>query len=768
MGVEVEHQFFAVAEDEIGGRHGGKRSPGPRPRAGTGARPGAPGALSQALIRVGRVEPERVLDGLNEQQRAAVTTSTTPLCILAGAGSGKTRVLTRRIAHRALTGEHDPRHVLALTFTRKAAGELSSRLRRLGLRDSVAAGTFHAVAYAQLRARWADRGIRPPDLLDRKVGFVARLLPRSAGPAGRAGVLDVVTEIEWAKARALRPDDYFAEAQRLHRRAPLPQKEMAAVFERYEDEKRNKRLVDFDDLLRLCRRDLLEDKEFAQAQRWRFQHVFVDEFQDVNPLQRSLLEAWVGGRDDLCVVGDPNQAIYAWNGADPTALTGFLDRYPAGEVIRLTENYRSSPEILAVANAVLAGGALEGEGSTADAADAALGANRPSGPLPTIHAHADDATEARAIARAVRDHHRPGARWSAQAVLCRTNAQAALIEQALHRAGIPFRVRGGGNLLDQPEVQTALRDIQRHQGEFAVAITDLETTAARLAGGTGTGTGTGDGPPDESDDDDQHADDRSGNLTALARMARDFAAVDTRPTGAGFVAWLTATTRADQPDGRGDAVEIATFHAAKGLEWSIVHLAGVEQGLVPIGRAKTPDALAEERRLFYVAVTRAEQQLHCTWAESRTFGDRSAERTRSPYLDEVEAACRALSDGQAPVDWTVYLAAQRATLPTPSTGPGAARSDSGRGRGLRRTPLASELDDAALITFDALKAWRARQARAAAVPPFAIFQDRVLVDVAANRPTTRDELLAVAGIGQVKVQRFGDAILGIVADHEAS
>src|SRR4051812_8115718 len=312
-----------------------------------------------------------ILHGLNAAQRQAVTTSTTPLCILAGAGSGKTRVLTRRIAYRALTGDHDPRHVLALTFTRKAAGELSGRLGQLGLRDRVAAGTFHAVAYAQLRSRWAEAGIRPPDLLERKAGFVARLLPSSgaagsSAQAGRAQVLDVVTEIEWAKARALDPDQYFEEVQRLRRRPPLPQRDMTELFRRYEDEKRAQRKVDFDDLLRLCRRDLLEDKAFAQTQRWRFQHVFVDEFQDVNPLQRGLLEAWVGGRDDLCVVGDPNQAIYTWNGADPTALLGFLDRYPAGEVLRLTDNYRSSPQILAVANAILAAPATGVAGVGAD------------------------------------------------------------------------------------------------------------------------------------------------------------------------------------------------------------------------------------------------------------------------------------------------------------------------------------------------------------------------------------------------------------------
>jgi DNA helicase II / ATP-dependent DNA helicase PcrA len=690
------------------------------------------------------VDADRVLDGLNDEQRRAVTTPTTPLCILAGAGSGKTRVLTRRIAHRALTGEHDPRHVLALTFTRKAAGELSNRLRQLGLRDSVAAGTFHSVAYAQLRARWAERGIRPPDLLERKVGFVARLLPKSPGSSGRAGkaaVLDVVTEIEWAKARALDPDSYFDEVQRLHRRAPLPQREMAAVFRRYEDEKRTQRKVDFDDLLRLCRRDLLEDRDFAQAQRWRFQHVFVDEFQDVNPLQRGLLEAWVGGRDDLCVVGDPNQAIYTWNGADPTALTGFRDRYPGGEVIRLVENYRSSPQILAVANAVLAG--------AADVTDSALRPNRPDGPLPTIRSLADDTSEAQAIARTVRDHHGPGARWSAQAVLCRTNAQTALIERALHQAGIPFRVRGGGSLLDQAEVQAALGDLQRHHGDFAAAITDLETAAARMASGDVRSPDLVSGDGEEGEDSpnaDQYADGRSGNLAALARLARDFAAVDSRPTGVGFVAWLTAATRADQPDGHGDAVEIATFHAAKGLEWPIVHLAGIEQGLVPIGHADGADELAEERRLFYVATTRAERELHLTWAELRTFASRTVSRTRSPYLDQVESACRALQSGEVPADPMPFLSTYRST----------------------RTTGRHDLDEAGTATLDALKAWRGLQARAAAVPPNAIFHDRVLVDVAAARPSSHAELLAVAGIGEIKVQRFGDAILGIVAEHGAS
>ncbi len=591
------------------------------------------------------MDAQQVLDGLNPTQREAVTCPTTPLAILAGAGTGKTRVLTRRIAYRALAGEHDPRHVLALTFTRKAAGELSSRLRRLGLRDQVVAGTFHSVAYAQLRARWADRGVRPPELLDRKLGFVIRLL----SGAQRSSALDIVGEIEWAKARDIEPDEYGAEAHRLGRRAPLAYRDMAEVYQRYEQEKHRRRMVDFDDLLRLCRRDLREDRDFAKAQQWRYQHLFVDEFQDVNPLQRSLLDAWVGGRRDLCVVGDPNQAIYGWNGADPGALAGFADDHPGAETIQLSDNYRSSPQILAVANAVLAGGIIDHPPG--------LRANRPDGPIPDVVTYPDDQAEANGIARSLRDHHRPGGSWSTQAVLCRTNAQVAVIEQALHGTSIPFRVRGGSGLLDQPEVKAALRDLQQHPGDLSAALTDLASTESGFPG------------LDDEDEAAPAADSRAANLEALARLGRDYLAIESRPSTTGFVSWLGETARSDQPDRQGDAVELATFHAAKGLEWPVVHLAGIEQGLVPIGHARTDDDLDEERRLFYVAITRAEQELRLTWAQTRTFGERTATRTASPYLDEVEAATDALRQGIVPADWSAHLAAQRAGLRLESARP---------------------------------------------------------------------------------------------------
>jgi DNA helicase-2/ATP-dependent DNA helicase PcrA len=690
------------------------------------------------------VDPDALLDGLNEAQHAAVTSAAAPLCILAGAGSGKTRVLTRRIAWRAATGELDPRHVLALTFTRKAAGELTQRLRALGLRDQVAAGTFHSVAYAQLRSRWADRGIEPPTLLDRKVGFVARLLPpnRSNVPA-----VDVVSEIEWAKARLVSPERYPEEAERAGRRPPMGADDVARVYARYEEARRRARMVDFDDLLRLCARDMAADPEFAAGQRWRFQHLFVDEFQDVNPLQQALLDTWLGDRLDLCVVGDPNQAIYAWNGADARLLRLFPKRYPSAEVVRLSVNYRSSPQILAVANAVLSGG---GRGVDRDGV---LLATRPEGPIPQVTSFEDDKAEARGVARAVRDHHNPGSAWSSQAILVRTNAQVALLEEALHDAGIPFRVRGGAALLDQPEIKAALRTLQRRNDGFTQALADLDAAAA---------------DPDEGDCD--KGEERRANLAALVRLGHDYAAIEPSPSIPGFLSWLRAATRADQPDRQGDAVEIATLHAAKGLEWPVVHLAGLEQGLVPIGHARTGEALAEELRLFYVALTRAEREVRLTWAAQRTYGTRAMNRERSPYLDTVLAACAALRSGADPAEVSkgVGVLGGGAAARRPDLGSARrsrSRPDLPRAQG---APAPSQLDDDAKALFDALKEWRTAKARAAAMPPYVICNDRTLLEIAARRPRTTTALLAVHGLGEVKVSRFGPELLALVGEHTSA
>jgi DNA helicase-2/ATP-dependent DNA helicase PcrA len=346
-------------------------------------------------------DADGLLADLDDDQREAVTTDAAPLAILAGAGAGKTRVLTRRIAWRARTGRLDPQHVLAVTFTRKAAGELEGRLRRLGIGTRVTAGTMHAVALAQLRRRAAERGRAIPAVLARK----ARVLVPLIGPRGAAAAVaaaDVAAEIEWAKARLVGPDGYTAAAALAGRKPPRPVSEVADLYARYEREKRRRRLVDFDDLLWSCADALERDAEFAVAQRWRFRHLFVDEFQDLTPAQARLLRAWLGDRDDLCVVGDPDQAIYAFAGADAAHLTGFARRFGGGQVVRLGRNHRSTPEVLAVAEAVLADGARSRPPRSA---------TRPSGPLPVVTVYDTDVAEAAGVAAEARDAHGPHVPW---------------------------------------------------------------------------------------------------------------------------------------------------------------------------------------------------------------------------------------------------------------------------------------------------------------------------------------------------------------------
>ncbi len=689
----------------------------------------------------------RLLAGLNEEQRRAVTDPSRHLRVLAGAGSGKTRVLTHRIAHRSAVLDLAPERTLAVTFTRKAAGELRDRLRRLLPGASVHAGTFHAIAYAQLRQRWQDRGVRPPELLDRKLGFLARLVPRSSSNSTLA--LDVLAEIEWASARALRPDGYPAAAAAARRRPPLPAEQIVGIWESFVERKRQRRLVDFDDLIRLAARDLAADPEYAAARRWRFRHLFVDEFQDVNPLQFELLRQWVGSSSDLCVVGDPNQAIYAWNGADAEYLERFAEFFPGAGSVTLADNYRSTPQILAAANAVLA---------TGPRAVVPLVPHRPPGPVPSISAHDDEVAEARAVARALRDGHRPGVPWSQQAVLVRTNAQTAAVAEALGAAGIPHHVRGAGSLLEQPEVRAALDGVRRAPS-LEVAIADLESEvvrrgAARTADGDDTAEGedtaggedTGARRGTATSDVAPELDERAANVAELVRLGREYQALEPTADLPGFLAWLTSTLRNEDGAGR-DRVEIVTFHAAKGLEWATVHVAGLEVGLVPIHHAQDePAAIDEERRLLYVALTRAREELHCHWARRRSFGSRSSRRSPSPWLEPIATTTGARA---AEVDRTrgTRRAADARRLVRP--------------RGDR--PAADELGAEDQAVFEALRAWRLERARGADVPAYVIFNDAVLREVARRRPTDRAALLTVPGIGPVKVERFGDELLAIVS-----
>ena len=654
-------------------------------------------------------DADGLLAGLNDEQLHAVTTDALPLAIKAGAGSGKTRVLTRRIAWRSLTGRTDPQRVLALTFTRKAASQLRSRLRVLGLRDQVAAGTFHSVAYAQLRTYWRERDQREPDLLDRKYGFSTPLLPRDRRSS--TDVLDVVSEIEWAKARRIPPEAYAGRAEALGRTPPMAPSTIGRIYREYEDLKAEKRMVDFDDLLDHCARALRGDRAFGDAQRWRFRHLYVDEFQDVNPLQFALLSAWLTTSDDLCVVGDPDQAVYGWNGADADHLNRFDTHFQGATVVDLRQNYRSTPQVLRTAAAALRG-------------REPMRANRPSGPPPTVTVHADDRAEAAGVARRVRDSRGPNGSWSRQAVLVRTNAQAEVIVGALREANIPVRTRAGSGLLDRPDVKGALRSLSRSNRPLADHLGDLRPEA------------------DDNAHDDEAAPQNTERSVAFARLrtlADEFLSIDSSGTASGFEAWVRSQARAADDDST-DAVEVATFHAAKGLEWETVHVAGLEQGLVPIAHAREPAALAEERRLLYVALSRAEVGLHLTWAQQRTFDTRTSNRRPSFWLEDIELAIRNLDK---PFEQAEQ--ARRAAM---------AREQ------VRRPELPDHL------VVEELRAWRLGRARAADVPAYAIFNDATLADLLHRWPGSPRELRDVSGIGPVKADRFGPDLLAILAGHE--
>ncbi len=704
-------------------------------------------ARPQPLLTLPEAPADGLLAGLNDAQRQAVTAAGGPVVVLAGAGSGKTRVLTRRIARRILDDETDPRRVLALTFTRKAAAELRHRLAGLGLRDGIQAGTFHAVALLQLRERWVDRGIVPPTLLKGKTRLVASLLSTTRSRSDRSGsrtlALDVVAEIDWARARLIDPDDYPTVAAANGRTPPVAAERITDLLGRYAQEKQRRRVVDFDDLLELALRDLRRDPSFAAAIRWRYRHLYVDELQDVNPLQFALLEQWRGESDDLFVVGDPNQAIYGWNGSDPQLLATFARREPAATVIELRENHRSTPQILAVAAATIEARALD--------------ATRADGPAPTITAYADAEAEAIGIARRVAQAHAEGARWSDQAVLARTNAQLPTIERALLDAGIPVHLRSESGPLTAPEVRTELK-LLVDAPELVAAYDDL---VAQLDADP-------DGPSSVA------AIERRANLAALVRLVGEYLAVEITPSGAGLAAWLE-TVRVDDVDGETDAVELASFHAAKGLEWEVVHIAGLEDGFVPVAYATTGGQLAEERRLLYVAITRARTELHLSWARQRTFTTRPIDRSPSPLLGPVAEAVDRL--GVAPlhrVDWRAKLAESRRSLDAGIVNAGAepaARSRRGPQSvqpGRRARPRRRGAARAPDPLSEALVEWRARKARAADVAHHAVLSDHALRTIAATRPTTRGKLAEVGGLGPAKLARYGEELLGLIAHHTAS
>jgi DNA helicase-2/ATP-dependent DNA helicase PcrA len=682
-----------------------------------------------------------LLDDLDERQRDAVTAPAgSPLAILAPAGSGKTRVLTRRIAHLARSGDIDPRHTMAVTFTRKAAGELIERLGHLDARD-VTAGTFHALCLAQLRRRQAGRNRELPALLERKGRILGPILG-GRGDGQVAAINEVAGEIEWAKARGVRPDQFVTAVHGADRDTPRPAEQLAAIYERYEREKRRRRLIDFDDLLWWCAEALEGDDDFAASVRFRHRFLFVDEFQDVSPAQLRVLRAWLGARPDLCVVGDEAQAIYGFAGAESSVLVNFARHFPGGRVVRLAVNYRSTPQVVATADAVLA--------SPSGRPRPVPVSVRDDGPAPAVHEFESDDAEAKGVALLVRDAHDRGVPWSRIAVLYRTNAQSAAFEQALQRLGVPYRLPGVGAFLQRPEVKAELARLRR--AERAAPGRPLADHLNDLLAGDETADETGrdaepsDGAAREArgELDEPHAGERGQHADVLVHFGHEYLAAEgSAGSLSGFVAWLTATTRNEADPLERDAVELLSYHRAKGLEFDVVCVTGLEAGLVPISYARTPEAKAEEQRLLHVALSRAIDELHVSWAASRAIRGRERTRRPSPWLDTIRRVAAGLPPPAA-ADPREGLRAIRSTLD-------AVRPDD-------LPPLDRKL-------FDALREWRLHEARSAEVPAYVVFNDATLTHIAQRRPDTLVALREIPGIGPTKIERHGDAVLEVVRRH---
>jgi DNA helicase-2/ATP-dependent DNA helicase PcrA len=665
-----------------------------------------------------RADADRLLEDLNEAQREAVVATRGPLAILAGAGTGKTRVISRRAAYAIATGAVVADQVLVVTFTDKAAGEMVERLASLGLRG-VVARTFHAHALSQLRHFWPSRheGAPLPELLDTKLPILIRIARGLPGHYRFTAVRDLATEIEWAKSRGISPAGY--EAAAAERTPPIPADLMRRVFADYERAKSRSNRIDFDDLLTFTAELLEQDEEAAGIVRARKSWFSVDEYQDTSPLQQRLLELWAGDSTDVSVVGDEDQTIYTFTGATSSYLTGFASRYPGARIVALTENYRSSPQILDLANRLLAG-----EGRTKH-----LTAARPVGPSPTFERHQDEDAELAAIVRRIRG-------WLAApdpervdpaeiAILVRMNAQLAPLEEALTRAGIAYVVRGI-RFYERREIVAAVAALRRARID-AIGPKLAEAIRALLA--EELGHDSSDLPEAARGDD---ARERAAALETFLAIVDELVGADPGTDADAVLAELKRRA-AHEREGSANGVNLLTYHRAKGLEWDAVILPMLEDGSLPIRQAIDDAAtLAEERRLFYVGITRARRILHISWADRRETRGRDARRQRSRFLDGLLPATPRrvvqLGDGFAP--------------PPP------------RRRSADDTPLMA-----------ALRAWRLNRAREDAVSAFVVFHDQTLAAIADLRPTSLAGLRRVRGLGPTKLDRYGEEILAVIAAH---
>ncbi len=686
-----------------------------------------------------------VLAALDPEQRAAASALTGPVCVIAGAGTGKTRAITHRIAHGVLVGAYEPRRVLAVTFTTRAAGEMRARLQTLGV-DGVQARTFHSAALRQARYFWPQvTGSQLPRIAESKLPLLGAAASRCRVDTERTMLRDLASEIEWAKVTNVSPEDYPSSEAAAGRELPgADPATVGRLYAAYEEIKSERSVIDMEDILLAAVGLLSTPPGLADKVRAQSHQFVVAEYQDVSPLQQSLLDLWLGGRDDVCVVGDPAQTIYSFAGARSDYLVQFPHRYPHAQVVRLVRDYRSTPQVVRVANAVLRRG---GEPATRTAVT--LEAQRPDGPSAEFVEHRDEIEEARWVAGEIQKLVAQGTTPREIAVLFRVNAQSEAYEQALSSAGVPYIVRGAERFFERSEVKQAMMLLRAAaRGGETSAPADVPDAAAATAAVL-TSAGWQPKPPNGGG----AARDRWESLQAVVDLAQEVVATKPAAGLAEVVAELEARA-AVQHAPVADGVTLASLHSAKGLEWDAVFVVGCQEGTLPLVYADTPAEIDEERRLFYVGITRARVRLAVSWSLARTPGA-AGSRQRSRFLD-----------GVAPAASSPRPAARRVEPKDPSrcrvcgtllTGP----ADRKIGR---CASCPSEFDEA---LFERLRTWRLERAQQLKVPEYVVFTDATLVAIAEQRPDNEHALAAVPGVVRVKLDRYGDEVLELCSDAAA-
>ncbi|MFF4184911.1 ATP-dependent DNA helicase UvrD2 [Streptomyces sp. NPDC001691] len=702
---------------------------------------------------------DAVLDGLDPEQREVATALHGPVCVLAGAGTGKTRAITHRIAYGVRSGILPPGGVLAVTFTNRAAAEMRGRLRELGV-GGVQARTFHSAALRQLQYFWprAVGGQHMPRLVERKVQLVAEAAARCRLRLDRNELRDVTGEIEWAKVTQTVPGDYPAAVAKSHREAPRDPAEIAQVYRMYEQLKQDRSVIDFEDVLLLTVGVLQYRDDIAQEVRRQYQHFVVDEYQDVSPLQQRLLELWLGDRDTLCVVGDASQTIYSFTGATPDYLLDFRTRHQNATVVKLVRDYRSTPQVVHLANGLL----NQASGRAAEHR-LELVSQRDKGPDPVYTEYGDEPAEAEGVARRIRDLIRSGVPAGEIAVLYRINAQSEVYEQALADEGVPYQLRGAERFFERPEVLEAMvalggASVAGRNDSLLDDAVDVPSQVRAVLGTKGwsalppTGSGA--------------VRDKWESLAAMVRLAEDYAQARPEASLADLVAELHERKAAQHaPTVQG--VTLASLHAAKGLEWDAVFLVGLTEGMLPITYAKTDEQIEEERRLLYVGVTRARIHLGLSWSLSRSPGGRASRRP-SRFLNGLRPgsgsrAARPVAGGSGGVERGPAVRKRVRRGPVLCRVCGKTLTEAGEMKLMRCEDCPSDMDEA---LYERLRDWRSHQAKALGMPPYVVFTDKTLMAIAEAVPSTGHELAVISGVGARKLDRFGTDVLAICAGDE--